>query len=67
MKHDKYSSAGPSAWRDQTVKKVLEAAFKARAAADIDVLVDRRKAPNVFEGRQGEATSPPDGNEGSEE
>lgn len=67
MKHDKYSSAGPSAWRDQTVKKVLEAAFKARAAADMYVLVDRRKAPNVFESRQGEATPLPDGDERSEE
>lgn len=66
MKHDKYSSAGPSAWRDQTVKEVLEAAFKARAAADKDVLVDRGKAPNVFECRQGETTAPPDGDEGSE-
>lgn len=66
MKHNEYSSAGPSAWRDQTIKKVLEAAFKARAAADIYVLVDRRKAPHVFESRQGEATSPPDGDEGSE-
>lgn len=42
MKHDEYSPAGPSARRDQTIKKVLEAAFKARAAADIYVLVDRR-------------------------
>lgn len=66
MKHNEYSSAGPSAWRDQTVKKVLEAAFKARATADIYVLVDRRKAPHVFECRQGEATPPPDGDEGSE-
>lgn len=66
MKHDKYSSAGPSAWRDQTVKEILEATFKARAAADIYVLVDRCKAPHVFESREGEATPPPDGDEGSE-